>query len=159
MFRRLLSSLFAGILMFSPGGLSASNSSNMAKTASSLPFKITTKTPLNDKNYVAPVFPILPFEPYANNPVLTPNPGSNFESKYLYNPTAIVLNDTIFLLYRAQNSSKTSSIGLAWSKDGVSFTRLDRPIIYATEPWEHIGGTEGECGNPSGCLCKAGSLE
>jgi predicted GH43/DUF377 family glycosyl hydrolase len=60
----------------------------------------------------------------------------------LYNPTAIVLNETIFLLYRAQNKSKTSSIGLAWSTDGVSFTRLNQPIIYATEEWETIGGTE-----------------
>jgi predicted GH43/DUF377 family glycosyl hydrolase len=78
----------------------------------------------------------------GTDPILTPNPAQNWESAYLYNPTAIVLNDTIFLLYRAQNESKTSSIGLAWSTDGVNFTRLDRPILYATEEWERIGGTE-----------------
>jgi hypothetical protein len=113
-----------------------------ASSASTLPFEITPETQEGDPNYTDPVFPILPFNKYARNPILTPNPDNNFESAYLYNPTAIVLNETIFLLYRAQNESKTSSIGLAWSTDGTNFTRLDRPIIYATEPWETIGGTE-----------------
>lgn len=54
----------------------------------------------------------------------------------------MVLNDTIFLFYRAQNESKTSTVGLAWSTDGVNFTRLDRPIIAPTEEWEQIGGCE-----------------
>lgn len=87
-------------------------------------------------------FPIGPFQKYSGNPILSPNPSANFESAYLYNPCAIVLNETIFLLYRAQNESKTSTIGLAWSTDGYNFTRLDRPILYPTEPWEQIGGCE-----------------
>jgi predicted GH43/DUF377 family glycosyl hydrolase len=111
-------------------------------SANSLPFDITEKTVEGDPDYLAPIYPILPFNKYAQNPILTPNPANNFESTYLYNPTAIVLNGTIFLLYRAQNASKTSSIGLAWSTDGYSFTRLNRPIISATEPWESIGGCE-----------------
>lgn len=113
-----------------------------AQSADSLPFNITTSTPEGDPNYTAPIYPILPFTKYAQNPILVPNPANNWESAFLYNPTAVVLNSTIFLLYRAQNASKTSSIGLAWSTDGVNFTRLSHPIIYATEPWEHIGGTE-----------------
>lgn len=118
------------------------SSAAAAQSASSLPFDITPDTPLNDSNYTAPLFPLLPFEKYANNPILQPNPAQNFESAYLYNPTAVVLNETIFLLYRAQNESKTSTVGLAWSTDGTTFTRLDRPIIYPTEPWEQIGGCE-----------------
>lgn len=116
--------------------------SQSSSTASRLPFTVSESTVENDANYTAPIFPLVPFTKYAHNPILTPNPQANFESAYLYNPTAIVLNSTIFLLYRAQNSSKTSSIGLAWSTDGTSFTRLDKPIIYATEPYEAIGGTE-----------------
>jgi predicted GH43/DUF377 family glycosyl hydrolase len=111
-------------------------------SADSLPFSITENTIEGDPNYVAPIFPILPFNKYPKNPILSPNPANNFESAYLYNPTAVVLNETIFLLYRAQNATKTSSIGLAWSTDGYNFTRLNRPIIYATEPWETIGGCE-----------------
>jgi len=110
--------------------------------SSSLPFPINRSTPDGDANYLAPIFPILPFQKYSRNPILTPNPDNDWESVYVYNPTAIVLNETIFLLYRAQNASKTSSIGLAWSTDGYSFTRLDRPILYATQPWEAGGGTE-----------------
>lgn len=111
-------------------------------SADQLPFEITTETPDGDPNYTAPVFPLLPFQKYVNNPILSPNPANNWESAFLYNPTAIVLNDTIFLLYRAQNASKTSSIGLAWSTDGYNFTRLNTPIIYATEDYETIGGCE-----------------
>lgn len=113
-----------------------------ASSATSLPFNITQDTIEGDSNYSAPIFPILPFNKYVGNPILRPNPNNNWESAFLYNPTAIVLNETVFLLYRAQNASKTSSIGLAWSTDGFNFTRLNKPIIYATAPWEHIGGTE-----------------
>lgn len=127
------------ILLHLTFSLSQSSSS---PSADQLPFNISESTVENDPNYTAPVFPLLPFTKYANNPILTPNPQANFESAYLYNPTAIVLNSTIFLLYRAQNSSKTSSIGLAWSTDGTNFTRLGKPIIQATEPYETIGGTE-----------------
>lgn len=110
--------------------------------ANSLPFHINPDTVEGTASYTAPVFPILPFNKYEGNPILKPNPTNDWESAYLYNPTAIVLNKTIFLLYRAQNASKTSSIGVAWSTDGTSFTRLNQPILYATEPWERGGGTE-----------------
>lgn len=117
-------------------------SAQTVHSADSLPFTISSDTPDGDPNYTAPVFPILPFNKYSGNPILSPNPANNWESAFLYNPTAIVLNETIFLLYRAQNASKTSSIGLAWSTDGYNFTRLNKPIIYATEDYEAIGGTE-----------------
>lgn len=110
--------------------------------ARGFPFNISRRTVEGDAHYRAPVFPILPFKKYSENPILTPNPANDWESAYLYNPTAIVLDSTIFLIYRAQPANKTSSIGLAWSTDGVSFTRLSRPILTATEPWEQIGGTE-----------------
>lgn len=112
------------------------------ESANDLPFRITKDTIQDDPNYLAPIFPILPFVKYEQNPILTPNPSNNWESAYVYNPTAIVLNSTIFLLYRAQDSERTSSIGLAWSTDGYNFTRLNDPILYPTEPWEANGGTE-----------------
>ncbi|EXJ83408.1 hypothetical protein A1O1_07031 [Capronia coronata CBS 617.96] len=117
-------------------------SSSHVPSADTLPFNISKSTPEGDPNYIAPIFPILPFRKYHHNPVLTPNPAHDWESAYVYNPAAIVLNETIFLLYRAQNASKTSSIGLAWSVDGYNFTRLNEPVLYATLPWEAGGGTE-----------------
>lgn len=96
-----------------------------------------------DKNYKAPTaFPIGPFTKYDRNPILTPNPDNAWESAYLYNATAIVVNDMVMLLYRAQNSDKVSSIGLAWLEDGINFIRYLEPIISPTEPWELRGGCE-----------------
>jgi predicted GH43/DUF377 family glycosyl hydrolase len=104
--------------------------------------KITPESTDNDPNYKAPYFPLLGFKEYPGNPILSPNPANNWESAFLYNPAAIVVDDTVFLLYRAQNKTKTSSIGLAWSKDGYNFTRYNKPVIQATEPYEQGGGTE-----------------
>jgi hypothetical protein len=104
--------------------------------------KIDQNSVDNDPNYTAPYFPLLGFKEYPNNPILSPNPSQNWESAYLYNPSAIVVDNRIWLLYRAQNFSKTSSIGLAWSDDGYNFTRYTSPILYATENYEHIGGCE-----------------
>lgn len=111
-------------------------------SADQLPFEINRSTPEGDPSFIAPIFPILPFQKYSHNPILTPNVKNDWESAYVYNPTAIVLNETVFLLYRAQNTSKTSSIGLAWSNDGYNFTRLNRAVFSATEAWEMGGGTE-----------------
>ena len=52
----------------------------------------------NDPNYTAPYFPLLGFKEYANNPILSPNPAQNWESAYLYNPSAIVLDGKVWLL-------------------------------------------------------------
>lgn len=101
-------------------------------------------TPDGDPTYKAPTtFPIGPrFSKYENNPILKPNPANEFEEAYIYNATAIVLDNMVFLLYRAQNSARTSSVGLAWLKDGYNFRRYHKPILYPTEPWEQGGGCE-----------------
>jgi predicted GH43/DUF377 family glycosyl hydrolase len=98
---------------------------------------------MGDPNHVLPTFPIEPFQKYSGNPILVPEPNHKFEEAYLYNPTAIVLDDTVFLLYRAQDRELRSSIGLAWSTDGLNFIRLDRPILAPTEAYELPGGCEG----------------
>jgi predicted GH43/DUF377 family glycosyl hydrolase len=120
----------------------ASNQTLPPAQSSNTPPQISPSTPGNEANYTAPFFPLTNFTQYAKNPILAPNPANDWESKYLYNPSAIVLDNKVFLLYRAQNASKTSSIGLAWSEDGFNFTRYDQPVLEATEPYEHIGGCE-----------------
>ncbi|ORX33886.1 glycosyl hydrolase [Kockovaella imperatae] len=114
----------------------------MSQSASKLPFEISPSTRSGDPNHIPPTFPIAPFHKYSGNPILRPEPDHKFEEAFLYNPTAIVLDDTVFILYRAQNKELQSSIGLAWSKDGVNFTRLDHPIIAPTEKYELPGGCE-----------------
>lgn len=106
--------------------------------------RITKDTIEGDLNYKPPTsFPIGPkFVKYENNPILTPNPENDFESAYIYNASAIVLDDKVYLLYRAQNAAKVSYVGLAWSSDGYNFTRHNKPIISPTEPYEMAGGCE-----------------
>lgn len=108
-------------------------------------FPVITKDSVDgDLNYKPPSsFPIGPFfKKYEHNPILTPNPENDFESAYIYNATAIVVDDKVFLFYRAQNAALTSSVGLAVSKDGYNFKRFPEPVLYPTEPWENGGGCE-----------------
>ena len=95
------------------------------------------------------------------NPILLPDSGTLFldpirgmdvkwEGKDIFNPTSLVRNDTLFMLYRAEDFvgkfNGTSRIGLAWSVDGLHFNREKLPIFYPQEDemkyleWE--GGAE-----------------
>ncbi|HMP28807.1 MAG TPA: glycoside hydrolase family 130 protein [Saprospiraceae bacterium] len=75
------------------------------------------------------------------NPILSPdttmffidpisNKGLHWESRNVLNPSAIVKNDTVFLFYRAQDAKGTSRIGLAYSEDGLHFSRYPNPVFY-----------------------------
>ena len=70
----------------------------------------------------------------------------------VFNPAAVVRNDTVFLFFRAEDNPKahlggrTSRIGLAWSTDGIHFNRYPEPVLYpqrdAFQQWEYPGGVE-----------------
>jgi predicted GH43/DUF377 family glycosyl hydrolase len=103
-----------------------------------------------------------PFEKISSqNPVLTPIASSTFfcpvrkdtvfwESKDVFNPASFVRNDTLFLLYRAEDKvgkfAGTSRLGLAYSLDGTSFTRMPEPVFYPDDDeykvYEWEGGAE-----------------
>lgn len=107
-------------------------------------------------------WPLLPFEKAdVVNPVLIPDTTTTFlcpvrneivkwEEKDVFNPAAVVRNDTVFLLYRAEDSigkfAGTSRIGLAWSTDGLRFTKHPTPVLYpdndSLKKWEWEGGCE-----------------
>ena len=95
------------------------------------------------------------------NPILVPDSTAEFfcpiwqrnikwEDKDVFNPAAVVRHDTVFLLYRAEDKigkfAGTSRIGLAWSTDGLHFTRLPRPVLYpdndSAKKYEWEGGCE-----------------
>ncbi|MGI6270091.1 MAG: discoidin domain-containing protein [Candidatus Howiella sp.] len=94
----------------------------------------------------------------AHNPILEPNTTDKFicpvrgeeilwTDLSLYNPTAIVKDGVINLLYRAQDNTdkKTSRVGLATSEDGLAFTRRDTPVLYPDNTYnayEWGGGCE-----------------
>jgi beta-1,2-mannobiose phosphorylase / 1,2-beta-oligomannan phosphorylase len=78
-------------------------------------------------------------ERYAGNPVLAAIPGSDWESRTVFNCGVTQLDDAVVLLYRAQGmDSNVSRLGFAVSTDGYSFARLDRPVFepdVETETW------------------------
>lgn len=95
------------------------------------------------------------------NPIMKPALNSTFycpvrnaivkwEEKDVFNPAALVRHDTVFLLYRAEDSigkyAGTSRIGLAWSTDGLHFSKHPVPVLYpdndSSKKYEWEGGCE-----------------
>ena len=75
------------------------------------------------------------------NPILNPTKSLSFtdpitnskvfwEERNVLNPAAIVKNDTVFMLYRAQDQWGTSRIGLAYSTDGLHFEKRATPVFF-----------------------------
>lgn len=88
-----------------------------------------------------------PFEKYKHNPIITPQ-GNSWEAKDVFNPAAWTDGDTVYMIYRAEDSTGigewngTSRLGLAKSTDGKNFVRNEEPILEPTEFWELPGGCE-----------------
>jgi len=97
------------------------------------------------------------------NPILLPDTNATFycpvrkdtvqwEEKDVFNPAAVVRNDTVFLLYRAEDSvgkfAGTSRIGIAWSTDGLHFTKHPVPVLYPDNDSSKIYEWEGGCEDP-----------
>jgi predicted GH43/DUF377 family glycosyl hydrolase len=66
---------------------------------------------------------------YPTNPVLLPNPHSDWECYNVFNPSVIRHNGLFHMHYRAQGLDWISRIGYAVSPDGVSWSRLSKPIM------------------------------
>ncbi|HKI44763.1 MAG TPA: glycoside hydrolase family 130 protein [Balneolales bacterium] len=92
---------------------------------------------------MGPIDSVTFMDPILKKPV-------RWEAKDVFNPAAVVRNDTIYLLYRAEDLigkyKGTSRVGLAWSTDGTHFTRDDHPVLYPADDdmktYEWEGGTE-----------------
>jgi predicted GH43/DUF377 family glycosyl hydrolase len=88
-----------------------------------------------------------PFVKYDGNPIITPQ-GDSWEAKDVFNPAAWSDGETIYMLYRAEDSTGigiwngTSRIGLATSTDGYNFDRRPVPVYEPVEEWELPGGAE-----------------
>lgn len=94
--------------------------------------------------------------PVSTTTFLCPHRGTevNWECADTFNPAAVVRNDTIFVLYRAEDDpnagigGRTSRIGLAAFHDGVNIDyRLTEPVMYPngsdiSKTYEWKGGCE-----------------
>lgn len=99
------------------------------------------------------------------NPLIKPNPSTtflcphrkklvNWECADTFNPAAVMRNDTIYVLYRAEDDpsagigGRTSRIGLAAFRDGIHLDkRLTEPVMYpngseVSKTFEWKGGCE-----------------
>ena len=105
-----------------------------------------------------------PFEKAAEaNPCLVPNAASRFfcpiqekeigwEAKDVFNPAAVVKDDRVYLLYRAEDHegkyAGTSRVGMAVSEDGLHFQTMPEPVLYPEKDEFSIYEWEGGCEDP-----------
>ena len=88
--------------------------------------------------------------PEGINPIISPDSTTSFldpmsgkqvrwEENDTFNPGAVVKDDTLFVLYRAEDKFgigigfRTSRLGLASSTDGLHFNRSKEPVLYPAE--------------------------
>lgn len=76
---------------------------------------------------------------YSGNPVLKPNPMSEWEALNTFNAATIYHNGLFHMLYRAQGTDYISYIGYAVSPDGYHWSRLDKPVLSPANEWEVRG--------------------
>lgn len=91
------------------------------------------------------------------NPILVPDTGKLFhcpvsnrdvrwEERNVLNPSAVVNDGKVYLVYRAQDNEMTSRLGIAVSSDGLHFTREPEPVFYpandSMKVFEWKGGVE-----------------
>lgn len=100
------------------------------------------------------------------NPCLVPRAESVFdcpmqkmpvhwEEKDVFNPAAVVREDKVYLLYRAEDAvgshAGTSRIGLAVSGDGLHFETLPEPVLYPAPDGFEAEDWDGGCEDPRVC--------
>ncbi len=73
----------------------------------------------------------------SKKPIIVPRKGIPWEAKAVFNPAAIRIGVTTYILYRAMSQDNTSVIGLAETKNGVDITyRPDVPVYVPRESFE-----------------------
>ena len=103
------------------------------------------------------------FEKPKENPILRADSSFTFfepikkqavrwQKADVFNPAAIVKNDTVFLLYRCEDNpaahlgGRTSRLGLAESTDGIHFKKHPTPVLFPDndvfQQYDYPGGCE-----------------
>ena len=115
------------------------------------------------KTISSPEF-LVPFSKNLDvNPCLNPSDRLTFscpvrqsevkwEEKDVFNPASVVKGDTLFLIYRAEDTvgkfHGTSRLGLAYSLDGYHFTKEEKPVLYPDNDEYKDYEWEGGCEDP-----------
>lgn len=104
--------------------------------------------------------------PPSAQPVIQPNPASTFacpmrkttvrwEASHTFNPAAIVRDNRVWVLYRAEDDSggnyvggHTSRLGLGTSDDGLAFERRPTPVLFPADDDQRRREWTGGCEDP-----------
>ncbi|MCD6221134.1 glycosidase [bacterium] len=85
---------------------------------------------------------------YKNNPILRPRRENVWEAQNVSNAGAVIYNDKVYLLYRAEGFERCygdtgwpfARLGLAISEDGFNISyRSDKPVLDIEEEYEAHG--------------------
>jgi beta-1,2-mannosidase len=85
--------------------------------------------------------PFAKIDRVSTSPILSPH-GNGWQSAGVFNPTVVHVKDKFIMLFRAQDSSGTSRIGYAESKDGIHFSPKKDPVLSPEADYEKDGGVE-----------------
>lgn len=93
------------------------------------------------------------------NPLMEPDGRSEYycpvrkkrvdwEERSVFNPTAVVKDGRVWMLYRAQDQHGTSRIGIANSRNGLDFRKNSMPVLHPeNDPMKDLEW-EGGCEDP-----------
>lgn len=112
--------------------------------------------------------------PHNINPIISPDPNTKFvdpmsnkevrwEANYTFNPAAAVKDGKIVVLYRAEDKTgveigtRTSRIGYAESKDGLSFNRKIKPVLFPKNDSQKAFEWPGGCEDPRVAVTENGT--
>jgi len=116
-----------------------------------------------------------PFVRPANvNPVLSPDTKSTFpdpmsntnvawEASDVFNPAAAIMNNKIYVLYRAEDKSgigigkRTSRLGMAESRDGIKMKRRPTPVLFPANDNQKEFEWPGGCEDPRIAVTEEGT--
>jgi predicted GH43/DUF377 family glycosyl hydrolase len=99
-------------------------------------------------------------------PILRPDPSAVFHcpmrdapirwrALHTFNPAAIVMDDAVYVMFRAEDDTgimkvggHTSRLGLARSVDGLTFEALRSPVLFPAEDDQREAEWDGGCEDP-----------
>ncbi|OJV32757.1 MAG: hypothetical protein BGO29_01320 [Bacteroidales bacterium 36-12] len=123
-----------------------------------------------------PTFPLGEFiRPAGVNPVISPDTSSVFfcpmnqmdvrwEESDAFNPGAVVKDDKIYVLYRAEDNSaigigtRVSRVAIAESTDGINMKKFDAPVVFPADDNNKLYEWPGGCEDPRVAVTEDGTF-
>lgn len=123
-----------------------------------------------------PTFPLGEFiRPAGVNPVISPDASSVFfcpmnqmdvrwEESDAFNPGAVVKDDKIYVLYRAEDNSavgigtRVSRVAIAESTDGINMKKFDAPVVFPADDNNKLYEWPGGCEDPRVAVTEDGTF-